>query len=107
MRIDDERVGLLDADEDLAHRRRGEGRGPVGAVDVQPQAAFAAHRRDAGEVVDDTEVRGAGRGDDGEDVVRVRGLEGRAQRLPGHAEALVHLHRANVDIHHAGGRRNG
>ena len=79
MRVDDERVGALDAREALAHARGAQRAEAVGAVDVQPQAALAAHLGDAGEVVDGAEVRGPGRGDDGEDAVAV-GLERRPQR---------------------------
>ena len=41
VRVDDERVGALDAGEAIAHARRAQRAEAVGAVDVQPQPALA------------------------------------------------------------------
>ena len=48
----------------VAHARRGQPGAAVGAVDVHPHVELGAHLGDAGEVVDDTGVRRARRGDD-------------------------------------------
>ncbi len=85
---------------------RGAQRGePVGAVDVQPQPALAAHLGHAGEVVDQADVRRARGRDHGEDAVAPVGVEGRAQRGAGEP-ALRSGHRERPGVHHPQHRRH-
>ena len=102
VRIDDERVGVLDAGEQPAHGRRGETGSAVRAVDVQPPAVLLRDGRDARDVVDDAEVRRARGGDDGEHAVAALGrhrLHGPAQRGAEQAAALVAVDLDDIDVH--------
>jgi hypothetical protein len=63
VRVDDKRVGVLDAVVGRPDAPREQARAAIGAVDVEPQAMFTGHGRRAGQVVNDPRVGRAGRGD--------------------------------------------
>src|SRR6476661_6264510 len=83
----------------LFRSRRGGGQGgpAVGAVDVEPEPVLAADLGDAGQVVDDAEVRRAGCGHGREHAVGSLAQQRLAQRGAGHAAALVRLNEQRVD----------
>src|SRR6476469_11091744 len=68
--VDDEAVGTLYSLEEMARAGCGKSRTTVRAVDMQPHPEPLTHIRDTGEVVDDAGIRGTGRSDDSEDVMR-------------------------------------
>ena len=71
VRVEDERVGLLEADV-LRLQRPGEDAGSaVGTVDVEPPVAALRQRAHPGEIVDDAGVGRAGGTDHGDDVGQV------------------------------------
>ena len=63
MRVQDERVGVLDPVVGASDARGEQPGATVGTVDVEPQAVVASDLRRTGQVVDDAGVGGASRGD--------------------------------------------
>ena len=73
VRVDHERVSLLDPVQQGSPDRRHEGRTAVGGVDVEPGTELGCDSPGTGEIVDDARVRGPTRSDDGEHVGAVVG----------------------------------
>ena len=91
VRVGDEGIGVLEAGETpvLIRQQR---RGAVGAIDMHPQIAFSAHRRDALKVIDDARIgraRGGHHSDDGRAVITV---QGGPQPRPGETVVLGRHH---------------
>jgi hypothetical protein len=68
VRVDDERVGVLDPPVAVAHARRQQVGAAVGTAGVEPQTEVVGHLSDAIEVVDDAGIGRAGGGDHADDV---------------------------------------
>ena len=104
MRIDDQRVGALDAREAVPDRGRSQRGGSVGAVDVEPETVLGTDLGDACQVVEDAEVRRPRGRHDGEQAVAV----GRGKRLsqaePRQPPVGVRPDAEHVDVHDARGR---
>ena len=108
MRVDDERVGPLDAVQQRARARRQQGRAAVGAVHVQPQAAGGADLGDAGEIVEGAGVGRSRRRHDGDHLGRVEAGERMLERRS--VQAPVRVGRGRRDqsaAHDVGGGGHG
>ena len=96
---------MLDAGVRRPHRRGGEARAAVGAVDVQPHAELAADLGDGGEVVDDAEVGRARRRHDGEEGLGSVVQQHLAQaRRRDSRQLVVHGHVDQLGVHDVAGR---
>src|SRR5450631_3879382 len=100
VRVDDEGVGVLDPVKEVTNRWGGQTRPAVGAVDVDPDAELSADLRHGVEVVDDAEVRGARRCDDGKEGLGSLGLQDLTQVVPAQSLVLVAANADELGVHH-------
>ena len=98
VRVDDDRVGVLDAGEERARRRRRERGAAVRTVDMEPHAALRADLGDRREIVDQPEVRRAGGGDDRERAP-ARSRQCAGDGLAVEPTAIVDLGADEIGIH--------
>jgi hypothetical protein len=86
VRIDDERVGLAEALEEMPSFRQHQGPGPVGAVDVDPGVVVMGDAGERAELVDDAGVgRSCGGGHDRQLAGAARVHQRPCERLAGEA----------------------
>ena len=102
VRVDDERVGALDAIEERPDARCEQRGAPVGGVDVEPETPVGTRVGHPRQVVDDPGVRRAGARHHREHALSV-GIERPAEPVAGQPAALVVRDLQDVDVHHPRG----